>query len=204
MHPESQMRTSEGVRYKGKHVVARNANARRDFHLFRQRALSVIGDGPGLFSEGDDAEGSVTIIVVASGEEELVGIAVCAGRAALAELNRPDVVDLDGLPAGVAKRAEECAALRIKRVDTAVRGVVGDQQRAAHRSEIGWGYRNTPRRMQRTAERKVREQRAGGGEGIHETALGFIEGGVSDPDRLRAVGGGDGVNAGRSQRFWNL
>src|SRR5258708_23427243 len=204
MHPESQMRTSEGVRYKGKHVVVRNANARRDFHLFGQRALWVIWDGPGLFAERDYAESSVAVIVVASGEEKLIGIAVCAGRAALAELNGPDVVDLDSLPAGVAKRAEECAALRIKRVDTAVGSIVGDEQCAAHRPEIGWGYRNTPRRMQRAAERKVREQGACGGEGIHESALGFTEGGVSDADRLSAVGGGDGLNAVGSKLLWNL
>jgi len=62
------------------------------------RPLCVIG----LFAEGDYAECAVTIIIVACGEEELIGVAVRASGAALAELDGPDVVDLDRLAAGVA------------------------------------------------------------------------------------------------------
>lgn len=52
---------------------------------------------------------------MAGSEEELSGVTVRA--AALAELHDPDIVDLDGVPARVAKRAEQGAALGIKGVD---------------------------------------------------------------------------------------
>jgi hypothetical protein len=54
-----------------------------------------------LLAESDDAESAVTVVVVAGSEKELIGVAVRA--AALAELNAPDIVDLDGLPARVAE-----------------------------------------------------------------------------------------------------
>ena len=57
----------------------------------------------GLLAEGDDAKGAATVIVVAGGEEELVGIAI--GTGALAELNSPNIVDLDYLSARVAEWA---------------------------------------------------------------------------------------------------
>ena len=56
-----------------------------------------------LLAQGDDAKGAAAVIVVAGGEEELVGIAIGAG--ALAELNSPNIVDLDYLPARVAEWA---------------------------------------------------------------------------------------------------
>jgi hypothetical protein len=54
-------------------------------------------------AEGNDAEGATAVIVVAGGEEELVGIAI--GSGALAELNGPNIVDLDYLSTRVAERA---------------------------------------------------------------------------------------------------
>jgi hypothetical protein len=58
-----------------------------------------------LLAEGDDAEGPTTVVIVAGGEKELIGVAVGASHAALAELNGPDIVDFDGFPTSVAERA---------------------------------------------------------------------------------------------------
>src|SRR6267142_2369065 len=102
---------------------------------------------PALLAKRDYAKCAVAVIVVACCEEELIGIAVRARRAALAELNGPDVVDLDGFASCVAQRAEERAAFRIKGVDAAARGVVGDQERIAHWSEVGRRQRDAPGRM---------------------------------------------------------
>ena len=43
-----------------------------------------------LLAESDDTKCAASVIVVAGSEEELIGIAVGASHAALAELNRPD------------------------------------------------------------------------------------------------------------------
>src|SRR3984957_3320132 len=98
------------------------------------RALCLASDGLFLLAEGDYAEGTVAVIVVAGGEEELIEVAVCA--AALAELNGPDVVDLDGFAACVAQGSEERAALRVEGVDAATWSVIGDQERIAHWPEV--------------------------------------------------------------------
>jgi len=82
-----------------------------------------------LLAESNDAEGSATVVVVAGGEEELIGVAVRASHTVLAELNGPDIVDLDGLAAGIAERAEESARLRIKGVDAPARSVIRDEKR---------------------------------------------------------------------------
>jgi len=63
-----------------------------------------------LLTGGDYAEDAVAVVVRASGEEELIARAV--GAAVLAELNGPDVVDLDVLASGVPKRAKKSARLR--------------------------------------------------------------------------------------------
>src|SRR5258708_7018454 len=84
-----------------------------------------------LLAEGDDAEGTATVVVVAGSEKELIGIAVGASHATLAELNGPDIVDLDGLPVGVAEGPEESAGLGIKGVDLPARNVIRDQNRIA-------------------------------------------------------------------------
>jgi hypothetical protein len=107
-----------------------------------------------LLAESDDAETAVTVVVVAGSEEELIGVAVHA--AALAELNGPDIVDLDGLPARVAERAEEGAALGIKGVDAPAGRVIRDEERIAHGPEVGGRQRDAPRRMERAGQREVR------------------------------------------------
>src|SRR5437899_10116820 len=47
-------------------------------------------------------------------------------------------------------------------------------------------------------------QNAGGCKGVHESALRFIESGVGDPDGLRAIRGGDGLNAVGSKLLGNI
>src|SRR5258708_14781625 len=112
--------------------------------LFGPRALGCFYDGPALPAEGDYTECAIAVIVVAGSEEELIGIAVRARRAALAELNAPDVVDLDGFAGCIPQRAEERAAPPIKGVDASARSVVGDQECIAHRPKIGRRQRDAP------------------------------------------------------------
>src|SRR6266481_4636616 len=167
--------------------------------LFGPRALGCFYDGPALPAEGDYAECAVAVIVVAGGEEELIGIAVRARRAALTELNGPDVVDLDGFAGCVAQRAEERAAFRIKGVDASTGSVVGDQERIAHRPKIGRRQRDAPGRMKSSMQRKLRNRLAGRSERGYKTALRFVESRVGDPNRLHALRIGNGLNAVRSE-----
>ena len=148
-----------------------------------------------LLAGSDDAEGPVTVVVVAGGEEELIRIAVGASHATLAELNGPDIVDFDGFAARVAERPQESARLGVKRVDAPARSVVGNQQRIAQESKIVRGQRDAPRRMERTVDINVRNQSARGREGGDKTTLRFVEGRVRDPNRLGAIRSGDGLNA---------
>src|ERR1700681_2822382 len=127
-------------------------------NLFGPHAIRVSLEGLALPAEGDYAECAVAVIVVAGGEEELIGIAVRARRAALAELNGPDVVDLDGFAGCVAQRTEERAAFRIKGVDASAGSVVGNQERIAHRPKIGRRQRDAPGRMKGAVQRKSRNQ----------------------------------------------
>src|SRR6266481_7500375 len=172
--------------------------------LFGPRALGCFYDGPALPAEGDYTECAVAVIVVAGSEEELIGIAVRACRAALAELNGPDVVDLDGFAGCIAQRAEERAALRIKGVDAAAGSVVGDQERIAHWSEVGRRQRDAPGRMKSSMQRKLRNQRAGRSERGYKTALRFVESRVGDPNRLHALRIGNGLNAVGGELLRNL
>jgi hypothetical protein len=139
----------------------------------------------GLVAERNHAERAVAVVVVAGGEEELIGVAVCA--AALTELNGPNVVNLDGFAACVAEGTEKRAALRIKRVDASAGRIIRDENRVAHRPEIRRGKRDAPWRMERAAEGRVGNQNASGSEGVNKAALGFIEGRIGDPNRLYAV-----------------
>ncbi len=56
-----------------------------------------------LLPEGDYAERAVAVTIGTGGKEELVVFTV--GADILTELNGPDVVDLDGIIAGIAERA---------------------------------------------------------------------------------------------------
>src|SRR5207245_8831390 len=84
-----------------------------------------------LLAERDNAECAVAVVVVASRKEELIRIAVRASQSALAELDRPDIIDLNRFSVGVAKRTKESAGLWIKGVDASVRRVVCEQKRIA-------------------------------------------------------------------------
>jgi len=95
-------------------------------------------------AEGDDAERTAAVVVVAGSKEKLIWVAVHASDASLAELNSPDVVDLDGLASRVAERAEENACIRIKGVDSPLRIVVGDEKRVAHGPKVRRGQRDSP------------------------------------------------------------
>jgi hypothetical protein len=74
-------------------------------NLSGSHAFRLYHEELALLAEGDDAEGPTTVVIVAGGEKELIGVAVGASHAALAELNGPDIVDFDGFPTSVAERA---------------------------------------------------------------------------------------------------
>jgi hypothetical protein len=148
-----------------------------------------------LLAESDDAKGAATVVIVAGGEEELIVVAVRTSRAALAELNGPDIVDLNGLAARVTKWSEESAGLGIKSVDAPPGSVIRDEKRIAHRPKVSRCQSDAPRRMERTVHGKVRLQNACGREGVHKSSLRFVEGSIGDPNRFRAIRSGDRLNA---------
>src|SRR5438128_11949155 len=88
-----------------------------------------------LLAERDNAECAVAVVIVASRKEELLRIAVRASQSALAELDRPDIIDLNRFSVGVAKRTRESAALWIKGVDATLRSVARDPKRSGHWSK---------------------------------------------------------------------
>src|SRR4029077_1363295 len=139
-----------------------------------------------------------------SRKEELIRIAVRAGQSALAELDRPDIIDLNRFSACVAKRTKESTSLCIKGVDAPVRSVVRDEKRIAHGSEVGRRQGHAPRRMQRAAQGKMSLQNARRSERIDKTALRFVQRGVSNPNGFNAICIGDGLNAIRREFLRNL
>jgi hypothetical protein len=96
----------------------------------------------GLFREPDGAEETIGIVTRAGGEEELIGRSV--GSSTLAELNGPELVYLDRLATGVAKRPQELTRLWIEGVYPASGGVAADEDRVAHRAEVSGGLRDAP------------------------------------------------------------
>ena len=86
-------------------------------------------------------------------------------------------------------------SLRIKSIDAAARCVVGDQERIAHRPEIGRRQRDAPGRMKSSMQRKLGNQGSSRSERGDKTALRFIEGGISDSDRLHTLRIRNGLNA---------
>ena len=96
----------------------------------------------GLFRERDGAEETVGIVTRTGGEEELIGRSV--GSSTLAELNGPELVYLDRLATGVAKRPQELTRLWIEGVYPASGGIVADEDRVAHRAEVSGGLRDAP------------------------------------------------------------
>jgi len=133
-----------------------------------------------LVSKRDHAEYAVRIIVGARCKEELV---VCAVRAAiLAELQCPNLIDLDSFAIRVAKRTDELTRFRIERVDPASGSVVADQNRVAHRAEISGSQRDAPGRMERAIGREVFHQITLGIKNVHKATLRFVQGGVRHPN----------------------
>src|SRR5439155_13042526 len=157
-----------------------------------------------LLAERDNAECAVAVVIVASRKEELIRIAVRPSQSALTELDRPDIIDLNRFSACVAQRTKESAGLRIKGVDAPVRSVICDEKRIAHGSKVGRRQCHAPRRVQRTAYRKMSLQNARRRERIDKTALRFVQRGVSNPNGFRAVRIGDGLNAIRREFLRNL
>ena len=96
----------------------------------------------GLLRRGDGAKETVSIVSRTAGEEELIGRSVGGGT--LAELNGPELVYLDGLASGVAKRPQELARVGIEGVDSTPRGIVADEDRVAHWAEVGGSLCDAP------------------------------------------------------------
>src|SRR5215207_617299 len=83
----------------------------------------------------------------AGGEVERVHV---AARAAVAEGERPKLVNLDAVAALVLKRAEERAGRRVEGVDGGVAlAEVADEERAAEDAEGGGRECDAPRRVER-------------------------------------------------------
>src|SRR4051794_12525242 len=73
-----------------------------------------------------------------------------AARAAVAEAQRPELVDLDPVAGFVLERAEECAGRRIEGVNARITfAEVADEQRVAENAEARGRNCNSPRRIER-------------------------------------------------------
>ena len=107
----------------------------------------------GLFRERDGAEETIGIVTRAGGEEELIGRSV--GGSTLTELNGPELVYLDRLASGIAKRPQEVTRLGIECVDSPPGGVVADEDSVAHWAEVSGGLCDAPGRMEGAMDRKV-------------------------------------------------
>src|SRR3974377_1083396 len=104
------------------------------------------------------------------------------GRTAvMAELDAPDVIDLNGLPVGVTKRTDEVPR-SIERIHSPVRSVVADQNRVTHGTEIRRGFSDAPWRVQRAVDREVLGQRSISIEDVYKAALSFVEGREGHPN----------------------
>ena len=135
--------------------------ARRVDVLRRQRRLVQVGAGPGsvvviredVRASGrrrhrrQRAEQAVRLVVEAGGEVHRVGVAAAA---AVADLQRPQPVDLDGLAVGVVQVAQGGAGRGVEGVDAAV-AEVAHQQVAAEGPEARRRQRQAPRRVERAA-----------------------------------------------------
>ncbi len=93
------------------------------------------------------AEEAVHFITDAGGEEELVGFA-CGET--IAELQGPQVIDLDCNTPGIFERTEGLARIRIESIDAAV-PEIADQQGIAKLAEIGGCKSQTPGRVEPAA-----------------------------------------------------
>src|SRR5579864_416149 len=82
--------------------------------------------------KGNHAKPAIGVVVGAGTEEELGGRTVIAG---MAEHDRPQLVDLDRPPGGVAQYAEKGPGAGIEGVNPAFGDVVGDQQSSAERTK---------------------------------------------------------------------
>ena len=102
--------------------------------------------------------------------------------AILAELQCPNLIDLDSFAIRVAKRTDELTRFRIERVDPASGSVVADQNRVAHRAEISGSQRDAPGRMERAIGREVFHQITLGIKNVHKATLRFVQGGVRHPN----------------------
>ena len=168
--------------------AARQKNVAYKAKRRRSRTKLAVRTSPGRtiriaaapVSKRDHAEYAVRIIVRARCKEELV---VCAVRAAiLAELQCPNLIDLDSFAIRVAKRTDELTRFRIERVDPASGSVVADQNRVAHRAEISGSQRDAPGRMERAIGREVFHQITLGIKNVHKATLRFVQGGVRHPN----------------------
>src|SRR6202046_2578093 len=147
----------EGRRYKS------SEPKRRPIRLERPslgRACTCRGGlGSWRLFEDDFAEQAGSVIVGACGEEKMVGGTVCVRSAA--ELNSPELVDVDICATNVLHCADELACYRIKGVDGAGRSIVGDEKRVAERPEIFRSDSKAPRLVQRRATEELLKKRSG-------------------------------------------
>src|SRR4051812_42407565 len=88
------------------------------------------------------------MLLFSDARREIKGVHVAAS-AAIAEGQRPELVDLDAVTGLVLERAEECAGGRVVGMDAGIAfAEIADEQRAAEDTETGWSERATPGRIE--------------------------------------------------------
>ena len=99
---------------------------------------------------GDFAEETVTLILNACGEEELVGVSC---HKAIAEAQSPKAVNGDGMAFTTAKLTVERVALELESRDVTVAEITHEQV-AGELSKVMWSQRQAPGRVERAARGK--------------------------------------------------
>src|SRR5712691_12398269 len=102
----------------------------------------------------DFAEETVTLILNACCEEELVGV---SRHKAIAEAQSPKAVNGDGIALTTAKLTVERVALELEASDATV-AEIAHQQVAGELSEVIRSQRQAPRRVERAARGKPLEE----------------------------------------------
>src|SRR5579864_5701927 len=115
------------------------------------------------------AKDSFGVVIGTCGEEELIGVPVIA--VASAKIDRPELVDIDGVAGGVADSSNKLTGRRIKGVDRAGKVyVVRYQQGVAQRTEVRRSNRESPRLVQWTARGQMLHEPALFGEDVDDSA----------------------------------
>src|SRR6516165_7453964 len=149
------------------------------FHLFHRRATprALHKRRQSVSRRRDHAEETIGIRVGSgSKEQEVVGSrhgTAVARASVMAELDSPEVIDLDDFSVSIAKRTKK-SSRSIEGVHSPPRSIIADQNGITHSAEVGGSLSNTPRRVQRAVDCEVLSQGSVSIENIYKAALGFV------------------------------